>query len=87
MKKGGYRWWKERIDYALELFDIVRIDHFRGFDRFYAIPAGSGNAKRGEWLDGPKAALFEGLESSPIAVSYTHLYHLQKVMKPHCTLV
>ena len=66
MKKGGYRWWKERIDYALELFDIVRIDHFRGFDRFYAIPAGSGNAKRGEWLDGPKAALFEGLESSPI---------------------
>ncbi len=66
MKKSGYRWWKERIDYALELFDIVRIDHFRGFDRFYAIPAGSGNAKRGEWLDGPKAALFEGLESSPI---------------------
>lgn len=66
MKENGYRWWNERIDRALDLFDVVRIDHFRGFDRFYAIPAGSKNAKQGVWLDGPKSALFEGRERCPI---------------------
>lgn len=66
MKADGYRWWKKRIGDALKLFDIVRIDHFRGFDRFYAIPAGSENARKGEWLDGPKAGLFEGMERCAI---------------------
>lgn len=66
MKKDGYAWWKARIDYAFTLFDIVRIDHFRGFDRFYAIPAGAGTAKEGEWLDGPKAELFVGREGLKI---------------------
>ena len=41
------------------MYDILRIDHFRGFDRFYAVPAGSPNAKIGRWCDGPKEALFE----------------------------
>lgn len=59
MKKTGYRWWRNRIDYAFELFDIVRIDHFRGFDRFYAVPAGAETAKYGEWMDGPGYDLFE----------------------------
>lgn len=62
MKSDGYKWWHDRIDYALRLFDILRIDHFRGFDRFYAIPAGSETAKSGEWLDGPAAELFRGRE-------------------------
>lgn len=62
MKADGYQWWRDRIDYALRLFDILRIDHFRGFDRFYAIPADSPNAKAGEWMDGPGAELFEGRE-------------------------
>ncbi len=66
MKKDGYQWWKRRILYAFSLFDIVRIDHFRAFDRFYAIPADAETAKEGEWLDGPKAALFEGLRSCAI---------------------
>ena len=67
MKKDGYKWWKNRIVSAFETqFDIIRIDHFRAFDRFYAIPVGSETAKDGEWLDGPKAALFEGLEKYPI---------------------
>lgn len=56
----GYSWWHNRIDYALTLFDIVRIDHFRGFDRFYAIPQGATSAKTGEWMQGPSAKLFEG---------------------------
>jgi 4-alpha-glucanotransferase len=43
------------------LFDLVRIDHFRAFDRFFAIPAEAESAKEGEWMDGPKAALFQAL--------------------------
>ena len=62
MKKGGYTWWKKRIDEALQLFDIVRIDHFRGFDRFYAIPVNASTARQGEWRNGPSAELFKGRE-------------------------
>ena len=66
MKKDGYKWWKERIGYAFSLFDIVRIDHFRGFDRFYAIPEDAQTAKEGEWRNGPKAALFADMKSYAI---------------------
>ena len=59
MKADGYAWWKERIDYNFRLYDIVRIDHFRAFDRYFAIPADAETAKEGEWLDGPKAELFK----------------------------
>ena len=58
MKADGYAWWKERIDYNFKLYDIVRIDHFRAFDRYFAIPADAETAKEGEWVDGPKGALF-----------------------------
>lgn len=67
MKKDGYAWWKERIRYALSLFDIVRIDHFRAFDRFYAIPADAETAKEGEWLDGPKSQLFKDFKKGIVA--------------------
>ncbi len=66
LKKSDYRWWKDRIRYNFSLFDIVRIDHFRAFDRFYAIPAEAETAKEGEWLDGPKSALFEDMKSYAI---------------------
>ena len=66
MKKNGYRWWRERIAYNFSLFDIVRIDHFRAFDRFYAIPKDAESAKEGEWLDGPKSELFKPFKSSEI---------------------
>lgn len=66
LKEDGYRWWKDRISYALQLFDIVRIDHFRGFDRFFAIPFDSDTAKEGEWIQGPGIALFKGLEKKNI---------------------
>lgn len=60
MKKDGYAWWKQRIEDAFaSQFDIIRIDHFRAFDRFFAIPIDAETAKEGEWLDGPKSALFE----------------------------
>ena len=59
MENDNYGWWKKRIDYAFELFDVVRIDHFRAFDRYYAIPAEAETAKEGEWMEGPKEKLFE----------------------------
>ncbi len=61
MKADGYAWWKARIRYALTLFDIVRIDHFRAFDRYYVIPDGAETAKEGEWRVGPRMDLFEDL--------------------------
>lgn len=66
MKKNGYRWWKERIRKALVLFDAVRIDHFRGFDRYFSIPQNAQTAREGEWKDGPKEALFEDMKNLPI---------------------
>ena len=66
MKKDGYAWWKNRIRQALTLFDVLRIDHFRGLDRFYAIDVDAADAKHGVWMPGPGAALFEGSKHLPI---------------------
>lgn len=62
MKKDNYGWWTKRIAAMSKLYDIVRIDHFRGFDSYYAIPAADTNAKNGEWRKGPGMDLFETLE-------------------------
>ena len=59
MKKTNYKWWNDRINYMLKLFDIVRIDHFRGFDRYYEIDGNADTAKNGIWVDGPKFDLFK----------------------------
>lgn len=66
MRADGYAWWKERIARAFRLYDILRIDHFRGFDRYYAVPYGENSAKRGTWRQGPGAAFFDGLKESSI---------------------
>ncbi len=67
MKENGYAWWKGRLHEAFETqFDIIRIDHFRAFDRFYAIPNGAESAKEGEWMDGPKEVLFADFKNAPI---------------------
>ena len=66
MKKTGYRWWKGRIKQAFEIFDIVRIDHFRGFDRFFVVPEGAENAIDGEWRKGPSAELFKDFKDYSI---------------------
>ncbi len=60
MRGDGYKWWNERIEANFRLFDILRIDHFRGFDRYYAVPYGAPDARVGTWEDGPKEALFAG---------------------------
>ncbi len=62
MKKDGYAWWTKRISAMSELYDIVRIDHFRGFDSYYAIPAKDKTAANGEWRQGPGMDLFRVLE-------------------------
>lgn len=58
----GYRWWTERIRRAFSLYDVVRIDHFRGFDRYYEIDAGEETAVGGRWRKGPGYALFYAIE-------------------------
>ncbi|MBR2904244.1 MAG: 4-alpha-glucanotransferase [Clostridia bacterium] len=61
MKADGYKWWHKRIYDALEIFDCVRIDHFRGFDRFFVIDEGEETARNGRWLQGPSSDLFKGM--------------------------
>ena len=58
-KNSGYDWWLRRIQYLTKLYNIIRIDHFRGFDSYYAIPYGSTTAKNGEWKKGPGMDLFD----------------------------
>lgn len=62
MKADGYAWWTKRIAAMAKLYDIVRIDHFRGFDSYYAIPAHDTTARNGEWRKGPGMDLFDTLE-------------------------
>lgn len=62
MEAENYGWWVERIRKAGELYDLVRIDHFRGLDRYYAVDAHAETAVGGEWLDGPKERLFDEAE-------------------------
>lgn len=62
MKAAKYRWWLDRIDACLELVDYIRIDHFRGFEAYWAIPFGAENAVKGEWLPGPDHAFFEAVQ-------------------------
>lgn len=62
MNSSNYDWWIKRIDRASKNFDIIRIDHFRGLDRYYAIPADSETAEVGEWLNGPGIRLFSEIK-------------------------
>ncbi len=59
MKKNGYKWWIERVKAALTLYDSVRIDHFRAFASYWAVPADAETAKEGEWEIGPRQEFFD----------------------------
>ena len=61
LKKDNYGWWVQRMSHSLKLYDVVRIDHFRGFDEYYAIPYGDETAENGEWEKGPGMELFRAL--------------------------
>ncbi|MBQ6823468.1 MAG: 4-alpha-glucanotransferase [Clostridia bacterium] len=58
MKKEGYRWWLRRIAHAHSMFDKIRIDHFRGFSQFWAVPVEAETAKEGKWKPGPGMDFF-----------------------------
>jgi 4-alpha-glucanotransferase len=58
LRKAGYRWWIERFRSAMRLYDIMRIDHFRGFEAYWEVPAGETTAIHGRWIKGPGAELF-----------------------------
>jgi 4-alpha-glucanotransferase len=62
MARRGYPWWKQRFRRALEQVDIARVDHFRGFEAFWEIPAAEQTAMVGQWVEGPGAALFRSVE-------------------------
>lgn len=64
LKETGYRWWMDRIAAADRLFDITRIDHFRAFDTYYAIPYPADNAIGGAWMQGPGIDFFDTMRST-----------------------
>jgi 4-alpha-glucanotransferase len=63
MQADGYRWWIERMRTTLALVDIVRLDHFRGFEAFWEIPGDASTAVNGRWVPGPGGALFDALQA------------------------
>src|SRR4051812_16308633 len=61
LRRRGYRWWIERLRRTTDLFDLARIDHFRGFVAYWAVPAGARDARSGCWRRGPGRAVFEAM--------------------------
>ena len=62
MQADGFEWWIQRFRTQLALFDIVRLDHFRGFEKYWEIPAAAETAIEGRWVEAPGAALFTRLQ-------------------------
>lgn len=63
-EKENYRWWIQRIGYLCKVYNVLRIDHFRGFDSYYAIPYGDKDASGGAWQKGPGMKLFRAMEEA-----------------------
>jgi len=61
-RETGYNWWIQRMQHSFQLYDVVRIDHFRGFDEYYSIPYGNATAEYGHWEKGPGIELFHILK-------------------------
>ena len=64
MKKDGYSWWLRRLGAAGKLYDVVRLDHFRGFESYWAVPAGDTTAKGGKWIPGPGLPFLEAVQKN-----------------------
>ncbi len=62
MKKDNYLWWRQRMEFMTELFDGVRIDHFRGLESFFSIPATETTAKNGKWVKGPGMSFINAIK-------------------------
>ncbi len=70
MKQDGYAWWLQRVRGASKLYDALRIDHFRGFESYWAVPYGDTTAKRGHWVKGPGMDLVGRLKASFPEISF-----------------
>lgn len=64
MAKDGYRWWAQRFQAVLAQVDIIRIDHFRGFDEYWSVPGADKTARNGKWVAGPGAPFFQAVEAA-----------------------
>ena len=64
MQATGYKWWIDRLRATFQMVDMVRLDHFRGFEGYWEVPAGETTAIHGRWVKGPGASLFEALEAA-----------------------
>ncbi|MCQ2981694.1 MAG: 4-alpha-glucanotransferase [Treponemataceae bacterium] len=64
MEKAGYKWWINRIAHLIKLVDYVRVDHFRGFEAYWRVPAGEETAINGAWIPGPAHKLFKAIKKS-----------------------
>lgn len=61
-RNTGFAWWMERLSYTFRLYDVVRIDHFRGFDEYFSIPYGDTTAWNGHWEKGPGMEIFNKMK-------------------------
>ncbi len=64
MEKDGYKWWRDRISHMSKMFDALRIDHFRGIESYWAVPAVAETAKSGEWRKGPGMELINAIKEA-----------------------
>jgi len=64
LARDGYRWWQERLRAALAMVDMIRLDHFRGFEAYWEVPAAEPTAVKGRWVKGPGAALFRAAQAT-----------------------
>ena len=62
-RKTGFAWWMRRMEYCFRMYDLVRVDHFRGFDEYYAIPYGDPTAEFGHWEKGPGIEIFQQMQA------------------------
>ena len=64
MQKEGYKWWVKRLKTTIERYDLLRLDHFRGFESYWSIPSDAESAREGKWVKGPGLPLFEALKEA-----------------------
>ena len=64
MQDTDYVWWVKRLEAAAKMYDVVRIDHFRGFESYWAVPAGDDTARNGKWVKGPGMAFIDAIKKA-----------------------
>lgn len=64
MKEDGYAWWMKRLAHQFKIYQVLRLDHFRGFDAFYAVPFGDTTARNGHWCEGPGLDFFKCIKAN-----------------------